>query len=211
MGDEDNSGFFISGKLGEELNHDGAGGGIEVAGGFIGEENGRAVDEGTSDGGTLELAARELVRTVVGAITQTDSGKEFTGAGFGGGGDATGEEEGEQNVLLDREGGEEMKELKNKTDFVATKFGQFVVIERVERMALQVGLARGRGIKRSEDVEKGAFAASAGSGDGDDFAGQDFDGYATEGIDAGITGLIGLMEITSFEHKKSALRDMWIS
>lgn len=104
-----------------------------------------------------------------------------------------------------------MKELKNKTDFVATKFGQFVVIERVERMALQVGLARGRGIKRSEDVEKGAFAASAGSGDGDDFAGQDFDGYATEGIDAGITGLIGLMEITSFEHKKSALRDMWIS
>jgi hypothetical protein len=171
MSDEDNCGFFISGKLGEELNHDGAGGGIEVAGGFIGEENGRAVDEGTSDGGTLELAARELVRTVVGAITQTDSGKEFAGAGFGGGGDATGEEEGEQNVLLDREGGEEMKELKNKTDFVATKCGQFVVIERVERMALQVGLARGRGIKRSEDVEKGAFAASAGSGDGDDFAG----------------------------------------
>ena len=87
----------------------------------------------------------------------------------------------------------------------------FVVVKRVERMTLQVGLAGGGGIEGSENVEEGAFAASAGSSDGDDFARQDFDGYAAEGIDASVPSLIGLMEITSFEHKKSALRDMWIS
>lgn len=211
MSDEDNCGFFISGKLGEELNHDGAGGGIEVAGGFIGEEDGGAVDEGAGDGGALELAARELVRTMVGAIAQTDSGEEFMGAGFGGGGNATGEEEGKKNVFLDGEGGKEMEELKNEANFEATKGGEFVVVKRVERMTLQIGLAGGRGIEGSENVEEGAFAASAGSSDGDDFGRQDFDGYAAEGIDASVASLIGLMEIASFEHKSRGLRDMRIS
>ena len=37
-----------------------AGGGIEVAGGFVGEEDGGVVDEGASDGDALALAAGEL-------------------------------------------------------------------------------------------------------------------------------------------------------
>lgn len=33
---------------------------VEVAGGFVGDENGRIVVEGTGDGGTLDLTARKF-------------------------------------------------------------------------------------------------------------------------------------------------------
>ena len=36
VGDENNGGFFFSGELGDEIDDHGAGGGVEIAGGFVG-------------------------------------------------------------------------------------------------------------------------------------------------------------------------------
>ena len=36
VGDENNGGFFAAGKLGDEIDDHGAGGGVEIAGGFVG-------------------------------------------------------------------------------------------------------------------------------------------------------------------------------
>ena len=56
-----------------EFFHDDVGGaGVEVAGGFVGEDEGRAGDEGASDGDALLLAAGELVGHVVFALLEVE-------------------------------------------------------------------------------------------------------------------------------------------
>ena len=57
VGDEHDGCFFAAGELGDQIDDHGAGGGVEVAGGFIGEEDGGLVDEGTGECGALELAS----------------------------------------------------------------------------------------------------------------------------------------------------------
>ena len=89
VGDEKNGGFLFASEAGDELDDGGTGGGVEIAGGFIGKKDGGLVDEGAGDGGALELSARELVGAMVGAVGKMDGGEEFAGAGAGEGIDAT--------------------------------------------------------------------------------------------------------------------------
>ena len=55
-------------------------------------------------------------------------------------------------------------------------------------------------------MEKSTFAATAGTGDGDDFSWEDFESDPAECIDPSFAGLIRFMEITGFEHGKSGFR-----
>ena len=64
VGDQDHGGLFPAGEGGEEIDHGGAGSGVEIAGGLVGEEDGRAVDESAGEGGALHLAAGELMGSV---------------------------------------------------------------------------------------------------------------------------------------------------
>ena len=83
VGNEYDSCFFAAGELGDEIDDHGAGGGVEIAGGFVGEKDGGLVDQGAGEGGPLELASGKLMRPVMGAIAQTDGGEKFTGTGMG--------------------------------------------------------------------------------------------------------------------------------
>jgi hypothetical protein len=123
VGDENNGGFFFSGELGDEIDDHGAGGGVEIAGGFVGEKDRGLVDEGTSEGGSLELSAGKLVGAMVGAVGELDGFKEIVGSVPSRGVHTSGEEEGEENVFLDRKGGEEVEELENEADSEAAKCG----------------------------------------------------------------------------------------
>ena len=57
-----------------------AGFGVEVAGGFVGEDDGGLVDEGAGDGDALALTAGELVGLVVHAGLEADGGEGSFGA-----------------------------------------------------------------------------------------------------------------------------------
>ena len=129
VGDENDGGFFFSGELGDEIDDHGAGGGVEIAGGFVGEKDRGLVDEGTGEGSSLELSTGELVGAMVGAVGELDGFKEIVRTVTGRGVHTSGEEEGEENVFLNRKGGEKVKELKNEADFKASEGGQFVVVE----------------------------------------------------------------------------------
>ena len=89
VGDEKNGGFLFASEAGDEFDDGVTGGGVEIAGGFVGEKNRRLVDEGAGDGGALKLSAGELVGAVVGAIGEMDGGEEVAGAGTGEGIDPT--------------------------------------------------------------------------------------------------------------------------
>ena len=123
MGNEDDGSFFVAGELSEELNDDGAGGGVQIAGGFVGEDDGGAMDKGASYGSALELAAGKLVGTVVGAVGELNGAEEFASASTGGRGDAASEEERKEYIFFDRESGEKVKKLENKSDFEAANSG----------------------------------------------------------------------------------------
>jgi hypothetical protein len=207
VGDEDDGGFFLPGEGSEEIDDDGAGGGVEIAGGLVGEENGGAVHEGAGESGTLELAAGELVGAVMGAVGQTDGLEEAVGADFAGGVGAAGEEKGKEDVLFHGQGGEEVEELEDEADFELAQAGEGVVVHGVEGQAFEVDLAGGGGVERAEDVKEGAFPAATGSGDGHDLARENFEGNASEGLHPCIAGLVGFVEITRFEHKKAGLGD----
>ena len=89
VGDEKDGGFLFASEASDELDDGVTGGGVEIAGGFVGEKNRRLVDEGAGDGGALKLSAGELVGAVVGAIGELDGGEEVAGAGTGEGIDPT--------------------------------------------------------------------------------------------------------------------------
>jgi hypothetical protein len=89
VGDEEDGSFFFASEASDEFDDGVTGGGVEIAGGFIGEKNRGLVDEGAGDGGALKLSSRELVGAVVGAIGEMDGGEEFAGAGTGEGIDPT--------------------------------------------------------------------------------------------------------------------------
>jgi len=123
MGNEDNGSFFVAGELGEKLNDDGAGSGVQITGGFVGKDDGGAMDEGAGYGGALELAAGKLVGPVVGAVGELNGAEEFASASTGGRGDAASEEKRKEHIFFDRESGEKVKKLENKADFEAANSG----------------------------------------------------------------------------------------
>jgi len=149
-----------------------------------------------------------LVGAVEAAVGQADGFKKVAGPGFAQGVRPSGEQERKKNVFLHGEGGEEVEELKDEADFELAQAGEGVVVHGVEREAVDVHLAGAGGVEGAEDVKEGAFAAAAGSGDGDDFPRENFQAHAPEGIHLGIAGLVGFVEIAGFEHKKAGLRDM---
>ena len=65
VGNENDSCFFAAGELSNEIDDHGAGGGVEISGGFVGEKDGGLVDQGTGEGGALELASGKLMRPVM--------------------------------------------------------------------------------------------------------------------------------------------------
>ena len=205
VGDEDDGGFLLAGEPGDEFDDGGAGGGVEVARRFIGKENGGLMNEGAGEGGALKLAAGELVGSMMGPVGESDGGQQFLGTLAGLSVDSAGKEEGEKNVFLDGEGGKEMKKLENKSDFKTSEGGEFGVIQGMEGVAFEVSLAGGGGVEGSENVEEGAFTASARPGDGHNLPRQDFQGDPAEGVHLRIPRRIGLMKVTSFEHKEGQI------
>ena len=79
MSDQNNRGFFLAGELGQKLDDERAGGGVEITGGLIGKENRGAMDEGACDGGALQLTAGELVRAMMGAVGELNGLKKMAG------------------------------------------------------------------------------------------------------------------------------------
>jgi len=105
------------------LNDDGAGSGVQIAGGFVGKDDGGAMDKGASYGGALELAAGKLVGTVVSTVGELNGVEELASAGTGGRGDAASKEERKEHIFFDCESGEKVKKLENKSDFEAANGG----------------------------------------------------------------------------------------
>ena len=78
--DEDDGGLAAAVDVEQEIDDLVPGGGVEIPGRFVGEQDGGIVGEGASDGDTLLLAARELRRVMMSPRSQADLGEQCVGA-----------------------------------------------------------------------------------------------------------------------------------
>ena len=170
---------------------------VEVAGGFVGEEEGGVVDEGAGDGDALLLAAGELVGVVVGAGCEADGLEGLEGAGAAGfGGVAVAlVEEGEFDVFEGGGAGEEVEALEDESDFLVADVGEFVAVELGDVCAVEEVVAGGGAVEAADHVHEGGFAGAAGAHEGDEFAGLDVECDAADGVHIYLAGVVGLVDV----------------
>ena len=106
------------------------------------------------------------------AVDEADKRQGRLGSQATFGGRETCEQQRKLDILVGPQLGHEVVELKDEADFQASEVGEFGVVQGVKGVAFEVSLAGGGGVEGSENVEEGAFTASARAGDGDDFAGE---------------------------------------
>ena len=139
---------------------------VEVAGGFVGQQEGGAVDEGAGDGGALHLAAAHLVGEGVGAGGEADEVERLGGAGAGVLGAVAAKEEGKLDVFHGGHGGEEIEKLEDDAKAFAAVGGEGGFVGGVERETVDRDFAGGRLVESAEEIEQCALAAAAGAGHG---------------------------------------------
>ncbi len=193
MGDEDEGRAFFAVEGEEEVEDDGAGGGVEVSGGLVGEEDRGAEGEGAGQGHALLLAAGELDGVVVEAAPEADAVEELAGAGATAE-IAAGEFHGKEDVLFGGEGREELVGLEDEADFAAAEEGHLVLGEVGDVFAVEDDLAGGGGVEAGEESEEGAFAATGRAHDGGKLAFRDVEVDALEDVDAVGSGVDGFGE-----------------
>src|SRR5690606_20565525 len=90
MGDE-YEGLSGGPQVGEEAEDVVGRGGVEIAGGFVGEDHERLVDQGAGDGDPLPLPSGQLGRQVPAPVRESDAVEKGGGALAGGARRVTGE------------------------------------------------------------------------------------------------------------------------
>jgi hypothetical protein len=194
VGDDDD-GVALGVEIVEERHDLVAGLGVEVAGGFVGEDDGGLVDQGAGDGDALALAAGELVGLVHHAGAEVDGLEDGLGAGdaLGGGGAVV--DEGQLDVVQRGGAGEQVEGLEDEADLLVADAGEFVVVELADVVAVEPVLALGRGVEAADEVHQRRLAGAGGAHDGDVLVVLDAQVDAAQGVDLLVAHLVGLPEI----------------
>jgi hypothetical protein len=101
VADDDDAAVVFGGEAAQQPADVASVSGVEVGGGFVGEQDGGVVGEGAGDGDALFLAAGELVGPEAEPVPEPDAAEEVDGAGAGGVTDGAGEVAGELDVLAE--------------------------------------------------------------------------------------------------------------
>ena len=163
----------------EELEHLGAGGGVEVAGGLVGEDELGPGGQRPRHGDPLLLAAGELGRTM--AQTRAEADRVDDPIDPLAVGLAAGEREGQGDVLVRGQRRHQVVRLEHEADPVAAQPGQRPVVEGAELGGADVHLAGGERVEPGEDVHQRRFARARRPHHGREPAGRDLEVDVVEG------------------------------
>jgi len=141
--------------------------GVEVAAGFVGEDDVGLVHEGAGAGSALLFAAGELGGFVVHAVAEAEFGEQ----GFSAGADFfirfTRQEAGDHDIFKGRKLRQEVVELEDEADMTIAEGSEHVGclvkdVDAVDQYRAFVGRIEG-----SQEVEQRAFAGAGSTDDGD--------------------------------------------
>ena len=171
-------------RLAQQPQHLRARGAVEVAGRLVREHDGRTGDEGAGDGDTLLLATRKLRWPVGAAIIEADGVDQMV--------DpravdvAAGDRQGQDDVLLGRQHGQEVERLEDEPDLLPPQLGQIVVVERCYLGAVDRDRSGGGPVEPREAVHQRRLARAGRAHDRAELAAAERDRHACEGVHGGL-------------------------
>lgn len=176
MGHNEKHVGLVSVELEEQVRDGLGGGGVETAGGLITEQQSRAVDQGSRNGHSLSLAAREFCRSMLEAMRQTYSLQQVLTPG-GGVIVTNGKRHGRQKDILEhRILGQKMRILKNEADRRVAKSSQLTLVQARGVDSMDVDRSRRCGIEGAHDMQESALARSRRTGENEGFIGPKIEG-----------------------------------
>ena len=144
------------GDLFEDFGHVLGVGFVEVAGGFVGEEDGGVVGEGAGDGDALLFAAGEIGGAAVGFGFEADLGEQFLGADAAlAAGEAAEFEHREGDVFFGGEFRQQEMELKDEADGLIAHGGEGGVGHLGDGAVVDEDFAVGGAVEAAEEVKEG--------------------------------------------------------
>src|SRR6056297_172274 len=166
---------------------------VEVAGGFVGEDDLRSRSERPSDGDTLLLTTGELARPMLQSVAESD-GVDYVVDPLLVTRFAT-EHHRQADVLLGGQRRDQVEGLEDETDLGAPELGDLLVVERGE-----VGVADERGTRRQrvepgQAVQQRRLAGTRRSHDRAELARLERHGDTVEGVNLGVADAVGLAGI----------------
>jgi hypothetical protein len=135
---------------------------IEIAGRFVGEQQGGLQHQCTRDRGALHLPAGKLARAMLHPVLQADTFEQMGRPAQRIGIRRAREPQRQQHVLQHRQARQQMEALEHETDAPVAQFARGFIVERlhvdaVEDVATAVGL-----VEAAEHVEQGRLARARG-------------------------------------------------
>src|SRR3954469_2763320 len=198
VGDQDH-GVARPVELVEEL-HDLLGSGrVEVAGGLVGEQDGRLVDQGAGDGHALALAARQLVGLVGHARAEAHLLQGPARPLLPLGAREAGVDQRQLDVVQGVGAGEQVEGLEDEADLLVADPGQLGVVELLDGGAVE-DVAPGRGgVETADEVHQRRLAAARGAHDGHVLPPLDRQIDAVQGVDLLGPHVVDLVDVAQLD------------
>ena len=176
---------------------------VEIAGRLVGDEQGRAGDDGAGDGHALLLAAGELGRRVVLAAAQADLGQRLHGelAPLAAGRAAI--DQRQLDILGRRGARQQIVALEDEADIEVAQVRAAVAVEPAGVDAVEAVAAGGRRIEAADDVHRRRFARAGRAHDGDELAAVDRQVDAGQRVDLRFALAIGLPDLVEGEQRRA--------
>src|SRR6266568_1106227 len=178
----------------ENLENLDAGTGIEVAGGLVGQDDERLIDERSRDGDALLLAAGEFEGFVVQAMAQAHPLGNLRRQGAAFRLRAALVIERHLDVLDDGQLLDEIVGLENKTNARPANGGQGVVIQLGHIITAEQKTTAARTVQTAEEVEHGGLAAAGGPHDAEVVGGLNLQRYVAQRFNRHQAHLVSLAD-----------------
>ena len=181
MGDHDDQ--PVPGHLLQKLHHLHAGLAVQRAGGLVGQEDVRVVDEGPGDGNALHLAAGHLGGHLVELVAQPHlfQGVHGPAAALLLGHARQGQ--GKLHVGEHRLMGDQVIALEHEADGVVAVGVPVAVLVVLGGAAVDDEVAAGVAVQAADDVQRGGFAAAGGAQDGHELVFPELQVHPPQGLD----------------------------
>ena len=189
----------LGAELKEKVQDFSSGFGIEVAGGFIGNQQRGMIDEGARNGDPLLFTAGKLRGTMFYSFFQPDPAEQLFGFAdrFTVG---TARDPGRHgDVFQSVKFGQKVIGLENETDLTITDLSQFAVGKLICAFAVEDDIALIGCIQSGQQIQQGGFAGTGRAAQGNELARPHVHGNAAQDLQFAFADKKGFMESLSLE------------
>ena len=178
-----------------------AGAGVEIAGGLVGQDEFRLVDQGAGDGDALLLSAGKLAGMMVTPVAQADLLQRLEGAlsAFTVRNDGQVVKHRQLDILQGAGARQEIEALKHEAKFLVAEHGQLFAVKPGHANAIEHIVSAGGLVEASEHVHEGGFARAARAHDRHKIPALDFQVDAAHGFHLDFARPIRLGEIVELD------------